>query len=343
MPGIVAAGLLWVWLAGSPQLRAAEESQYRVGVAQLDITPDYPVRLSGFGFRRTESVGVTQKIWTKALALQTGRGDIAVLVTTDNLGVPATVVNEVAARLGQKAGLKRERFTVTATHTHTAPMLRGVAPTLFSVPIPPEHQSHIDRYTRDLTDKIEQVSLAAIKDLAPGRLSWGIGSVKFAINRRTPGGPVDHDLPTLVVKNLDGQVRAIYVNYACHCVTLSDNQISGDWAGFAQELIQREFPHAIALISVGCGADSNPSSGPTGNKVAIAEAQGLEIAAEVKRLTNGFLAPLEGELTTRLQSVTLDFAPPPSREEFMNRVKKGGYIGYHAQVQLSRLDRGEAL
>src|SRR6516225_10149296 len=26
-----------------------------VGVARVDITPDYPVRLSGFGFRRTES------------------------------------------------------------------------------------------------------------------------------------------------------------------------------------------------------------------------------------------------------------------------------------------------
>ena len=40
----------------------AAETVYQVGVAQIDITPDYPVRLSGFGFRRTESEGVTQKI-----------------------------------------------------------------------------------------------------------------------------------------------------------------------------------------------------------------------------------------------------------------------------------------
>ena len=41
----------------------------KLGVAQVDITPDYPVRLSGFGFRRTESEGITHRIWAKALAI----------------------------------------------------------------------------------------------------------------------------------------------------------------------------------------------------------------------------------------------------------------------------------
>src|SRR5688572_13243780 len=39
-----------------------EAPAFPVGVAQVDITPDYPVRLSGFGGRRTESEGVTLKI-----------------------------------------------------------------------------------------------------------------------------------------------------------------------------------------------------------------------------------------------------------------------------------------
>lgn len=41
----------------------------KLGVTQVDITPDYPVRLSGFGFRRTESEGITHRIWAKALAI----------------------------------------------------------------------------------------------------------------------------------------------------------------------------------------------------------------------------------------------------------------------------------
>ncbi|HSG71635.1 MAG TPA: hypothetical protein VLA12_14535, partial [Planctomycetaceae bacterium] len=47
----------------------AEPIRWTVGVATVDITPDYPVRLNGFGFRREESEGVRQRIHAKALAI----------------------------------------------------------------------------------------------------------------------------------------------------------------------------------------------------------------------------------------------------------------------------------
>lgn len=326
-------------------LRAAEPpTTYSVGAAQVEITPSYPVRLSGFGFRRIESEGVTQAIWVRALAISPADGsDPAILITTDNLGIPAYMHDELARRLAAKAGVKRERLTITATHTHTAPMLRSVAPTLFGQPIPPEHQQHIDQYTRELTDRLEEVSLAALKDRRPSRLTWGVGTVSFAINRRTKGGPVDHDLPLLAVRDLDGKLRAIHFTYACHCVTLSNNKISGDWAGYAVDLVQRDFPEVIALCSVGCGADSNPSSGVTGDKVDVAMKQGAEVAAEVKRLVNGFLTPVTGTLMARRETITLEFAAHPSREQWEERAKKTDAVGYHARVQLERLDRGEKL
>src|SRR5438309_11777727 len=124
-----------VLLSARPAL-AQQPEKYAVGVSKIDITPNYPVRLSGFGFRRTESEGVTQKIWAKALAI--GAEDPVVLITTDNLGIPYAMTQEVARRLEKKAKMKRERLAVTATHTHTAPMLDGVAPTLFGLPIPQE-------------------------------------------------------------------------------------------------------------------------------------------------------------------------------------------------------------
>lgn len=335
-----AAGVILGGLTGNA---AEPPTVYQVGVAAVDITPEYPVRLSGFGFRRTESEGVTQPIWAKALAIASSTEDPTILVTTDNLGIPASMCDEVAKRLAAKIGLKRERLAITATHTHTAPMLRGVAPTLFGQPIPDEHWQHIDRYTKELTDCLEQVALDAWKNRQPAHLTWGVGTAKFAINRRTKGGPVDHDLPVLVVKSLEGKVRAIYVSYACHCVTLSNNKISGDWAGYAQDLIERDFPNVVALCSVGCGADSNPSSGVTGDKTDVALQQGAEIAAEVKRLVNGFLAPVTGPIKAHRKSITLDFATPPAREQWQEKAKRTDAIGYHAQVQLARLDRGEAL
>ena len=135
-----------------PSAAGREAAVYRVGVAAVDITPPYPVRLSGFGFRREESAGVTQRIWAKALTIDDGHGPV-VLIAVDNLGIPASMVTAVARKLAD-AGVRLERLAITATHTHTVPMLTGVAPTLFGTPIPPAHQRHIDRYTRELTEHL---------------------------------------------------------------------------------------------------------------------------------------------------------------------------------------------
>lgn len=322
---------------------AEEKATLRVGVAQVDITPAYPVRLSGFGFRRTESEGVTDKIAAKALVFADENNGPAVLITADNLCVPDEITSEVARRLGSKIGLKRERLSITATHTHTAPMLKNVCPTLFGVPIPPEHQANIDRYTAEFVDKLEEVALAAFAEIRPARLSWGNGKVTFAANRRTKAGPVDHDLPVLAVHETDGKLRAIYFSYACHCVTLSDNKISGDWAGFAQKSVQQLFPGAIALASVGCGADSNPSSGVTGNNYEVCAKQGDEIAQEIKRLLSSGLKPVNHAPVSHYARVDLALEKERSRAEWEARAKQQDAVGHHARVTLQRLDRGESL
>ncbi len=325
---------------------AETHAEWRIGASSVDVTPGFPVRLSGFGFRRAESEGVTQKIWAKALAIDDGQNGPAVLVTVDNLGVPWPMVQIVAKRLQEKTGLAPERFAVTATHTHTAPMLSGVAPTLFGQPIPAAHQQRIDRYTEQLTGWIEQAALEALSDLQPGRLEWSpgrAGEVGFAKNRRTKGGPVDHDLPVFIARTAKGGIRAIYTSYACHCVTLSNNKISGDWAGYAQEWLQKNHPGAVALVSIGCGADQNPDSGVTGDNAEAASAQGRQIADEIGRRLKGRMTPITGRLKTTLGQVALAFGTPPTKAEWERLAKRSDAVGYHARVQLARLARSEAL
>jgi len=322
---------------------AAPAADYRVGVARVDITPDYPIRLNGFGFRREESEGVTQRIWAKALAVQAGEGPPVIVMSVDSLGIRETMVDEVVRRIGPKTGVTRDRIAVTFTHSHTTPKVNGASDTIFSTPIPAEHQTHIDRYTDALTSALEQAALAAVADLKPGRLEWGVGRVDFAKNRRTAGGPVDHDLPILVVRSDDGGVRAVYTSYACHCVTLSHNRISGDWAGYAQEMIERKFPGAIGLVSIGCGSDSNPSSGVVNDRVDIATEQGARIADEVARVVEKGLAPVQGAIAARLKHVDLPLRDPPSPDALRELAKQEGPAAYNARYQLARLERGEPL
>lgn len=341
---LLAALTLLISVLTSAATAAPANGEYAVGVAVLDITPDYPIRLNGFGFRREESEGVTQPIYAKALAIGTDEERPIVLITMDNLGVRLPMVDEVARRLKDNAGIERERLIVTFTHTHTAPKVNGASDTIFSTPIPPEHQAHIDRYTSELTDALEKVALAALADRKPAKLEWATGQVKFAKNRRTADGPADHSLPTLVVRSLDDdRIRAIYLTYACHCVTLSNNKISGDWAGYAQAAIERNHPGAVALVSIGCGSDSNPSSGVTGDNIAAASEQGAEIAAEVDRLLGGMLAQLSGDIAATYTTIELPLNKVPTRDELQAAVDRNDATSYNAAFQLAKLDSGESL
>jgi hypothetical protein len=341
---LICGGVVLTGAAARGEQRAAapQPQTYLAGAATRDITPDYPIRLSGFGSRRTESEGVTARIHARALAIGGDAEGPALLLAVDTTGVSDELVSEVARRL-QPLGIRRERLAVTGTHTHTAPMLRGVLPTLFGQPVPPDHQARIDRYTTELTDHLETVAREALSNRQPARLSWSIGTVGFAKNRRTADGPTDHALPVLAVRSTDGTLRAVLTTYANHAVTLSHNFVGGDWPGFAAAAIEEKHPGAVALVSIGCGADQNPVSNVTGDKVDVARSQGTELAAEVDRVLAGPLRPVTGPLMARLERIDLPLAPLPPRSHWESLAVKPGAVGYHAQVQLAALDRGESL
>ena len=321
----------------------ADSTAWQVGIGRREITPETPIRLSGFGFRREESEGVRQRLWAKALAIGTAAEDPVLIVTLDAMAISDELVQEIVERIRRGGEIPATHVAVTVTHSHTAPMLTGVCPTLFGTPIPPEHQAHIDQYTRFLVQQAAEAGILALRERQPAKLAWGHSRIGFARNRRTPEGPVDHDLPVLLVRNLKEEIVAVYTSYACHCVTLSDNRVSGDWAGYAQEHLERLFPGAVGLVSVGCGADSNPSSGVTGDKAEVAAAQGLEIAEAAQKVSRNALRPVTGPVRVHYERLSLPFDDLPSREEWKIRGARQDAIGYHARYQLAKLDRGESL
>lgn len=324
-----------------PLVTIAEDYR-QVGAASVDITPDYPVRLSGYGGRRLPNTGVSQHIFAKALAIGSDDEGPAVLVTVDNCGIPASMREEVLSRLVAKTKVSDERFAICSSHTHCAPMILGILPNLFSMDIPAEHMPAIERYTRELTDHIEKAVMAALADRKPAKLAWGVGNVGFAANRRAFRlKPIDHDLPVLRATGTDGKVRAILTSYACHCTTIGIDEIHGDWAGVAQEALQREFPGAIALTALGCGADQNPNPRRT---MELVKKYGEDLGAEAKRLAMAELKPVNGSLECRTKLIELAYDKLPTRGEWEAlAASKTAAISYHAKKNLARLERGETL
>ncbi|MCE9607199.1 MAG: neutral/alkaline non-lysosomal ceramidase N-terminal domain-containing protein [Planctomycetia bacterium] len=365
--GAVVASLAgWVagWIGPVQSAVAAEALEQRifsVGVASVDVTPKHPVRLTGYGNRKTEFESVEQPLFAKALALRDGAGTAKVLITVDSLGVTDAMTSAVAARLSEKHKIPRENVAICASHTHSAPALSGAASLIFPSPLTAEERKHIDDYTAELTKQLGDAAEAALGTMRPSTIMHGVGTAKFAVNRRVlkdgvwtgfgvvPTGAVDHALPVLFVRDLvdgeEGKLRAVLINYACHCTTLSGafNKIHGDWAGCAQEQIERENPGCTALISIGCGADANPN--PRTDDLAVLRQHGDEVAREVVRLmkTPKSLKPLVGPITAKRDTLGLPLAALPTKEEFEKRAATKGPIAAHAKLQLARLAEGKSL
>ncbi|WP_162275934.1 neutral/alkaline non-lysosomal ceramidase N-terminal domain-containing protein [Roseimaritima ulvae] len=329
------------WMSYGPQA-AAQESSLQVGLARADITPDYPILLNGFLSRQQASTGVRQKIWAKAMAIKADQNSPLVLITVDTLGIPAAIRAEVCRRL-EPLGIDADRVAITATHTHTAPIINGCAPNILARDFTAEEQQRIDQYTADFTNSLFEVAKAALANRRPASMQWATGQIKFATNRRSPDGPVDHDLPVLAIRDAAGKLIGVYCSYACHCVTLSERRIGGDWAGYAQSQIEQANPGCIAMMSVGCAGDQNPDASLPRNLVDSARAQGALIAAEVSRLLQTDMTPIETPLSAKLQPIELPLDELPSKQEFTELAKLDSPTGYHARTQLAKLQRGESL
>src|SRR5262245_12324589 len=318
--------------SASPPVAAPSE-RIPAGAAKVDVTPEFPVRLCGYAARDAEPTGTAQHLFARALAL--GEGDsLAVLLAVDNCAVPASITDEVAARLTKRSGLARDRFTLCSTHTHSGPWLDGSLTLMFGRPVPEDQLARVKSYTSWFVDRLEEAGLAAIAARAPSTLSWGQGRAFFARNRRTVGGPTDPSLPILALRAADGTLRAVVQNYACHCTTNGPgiNQYCGDWAGYASEYVEAAHAGAVALTVIGCGADANPSPGIT-KRLADAMDHGRAIATEVERLVSeaGELHPLRGPPACARRVFNLAFGTLPTRAELEERAKKNDSVGFHAK------------
>ena len=98
-----------------------EDLQYQVGVAKIDITPNYPIRLSGYGARHEETSEISQRIYAKSLVISHQDDDPFVMILVENVGIPDHLTKEISNRLSRVAGVLEERFVICSTHTHSLP------------------------------------------------------------------------------------------------------------------------------------------------------------------------------------------------------------------------------
>ncbi|MCC6288477.1 MAG: hypothetical protein IT249_11380 [Chitinophagaceae bacterium] len=321
-----------------------------VGIASIDITPEFPIRMAGYAARlSTEADSVLQPIAAKALALGSDEQHPSLLITVDLVGIPWRITKEVVDFLSKEKGIAPAQVAICASHTHGGPEVGNLINILqyrngrfTDSLLPLDHLIHIAQYAQQLTQKLKDVAVAALQNRKPALVAWGQGQALFAANRRTEGGPVDVALPIIRISNPDGSLRGVFVNYACHGTTLGGevHKIHGDWISEAHRAIEARHPGIVALIALGCAGDANPS--PRGSWENVQQ-HGKEIADNVDKLLTAQLMPLNAPPAGQLKWVKLPFAKVPDVNELMAQTKDESIKGYNARLMLERTGRGEVI
>lgn len=333
----------------------AEEAIWKVGLARVKITPEQAIFMAGYASRDRPFASVHDDLYAKALVLVDEQGTRAALVTTDLIGLTAEIADPIRQRVEKQTGIPASSVLLSSSHTHTGP-------TLSLDPMPRDGRTLADSertvaYTRQLQDKLVNIVVEAAKEPQPARLSWGVGVINFVMNRReftvergiilgvNPSGQADRSAPVLRVEGTDGKLRAILFGAASHNTTLgaNDYEISGDYAGHAQQLIEMEQPGVQAMFILGCAGDANPY--PRGSHE-IAARHGMELATEVLRVVKDTkkLAAIKGPLRVAWGDATLPLEAALPRDQLEKLAAgRGGTTPWMAQQMLARLNRGEKL
>lgn len=317
-------------------VRAADRGNdvWRTGVSRQMITPAAPVWMAGYAARTAPSEGKLHDLWAKALALEDTQGNRSLLITMDLLSIPADFSERLKEKIGKRHGLKKSQIILSVSHTHSGPVVSRALKYIY--PMDDAQWKAVDQYTVRLEAILLQLADDAMRQMQPSHIYTGNGITRFQVNRRnnnastlTPttvlNGPNDYAVPVIKIEGLDKKLKAVVFGYACHPTVLSGNQISGDYAGFAQLEVERLYPGVTAMFFQGAGADQNPLPR---HSVSLAVQYGKQLAAAVERVLSEEMTKQESELQTRYREVELFFGRPLPMDELR---KLAGGNDYHAR------------
>jgi neutral ceramidase len=333
---------MWLLLVASTLLA----QDWKAGAAKVDITPQGPIWMAGYAARTKPSQGVVSPIYAKALAIEDGRKGRVVFVSTDIIGFPRSVAEEIAIAALKKYKLERSQLVLNSSHTHSGPVVWPNLATMYL--FSNEEKAKVEAFTRKLVGQVTDVIGAALSNLKPSQVEYDLGEAKFGMNRRKPTpegiknsphpeGPTDHTVPTLRVRDSDQKLVATLFGYSCHNTTMTGEfyDIGGDYAGFAQAEVEAKLPGTIAMFVTACAGDQNPY--PRSSK-ANAVAHGHELAESVIAASKRKGEVLKGRIRSRHQLIDLPFQSF-GRNDFEQELKSSNQFAVRrAQAMIAAID-----
>lgn len=299
------------------------------GAAQADITPPVGCPMAGY-YSLRGAEGTHDPLLAKAIVIEKD-GTRAALVGLDLIGTTPGMVADARKRIEAKTGIPGSHVMISATHSHTGPVLSGRGPRddVFG-----GNQQIAVTYMQELPGMIAGAVAKADAARKPARLSHAVGREDgLAFNRRfhmadgtvgwnpgklnpkivRPAGPTDPSVPVVLVETADGkQPIACYVNFAMHLDTVGGMYYSADYPyTLSKCLAAAKGDDVVTLFATGCCGDINHVnvSSPAPQKGHGEAARiGTRLAAEVLRTWEKLRPAADGPIRVSSETVELPLA-----------------------------------
>lgn len=239
----------------------------KVGYARINANPPLGIGVAGYYIPRFAK-GFLDDIEVSALALECNAKTI-LLISVDSCGVDKELLDEYFELIEQKTGISKEQIFLSATHTHTGPLL--VETTAFAADV-----NVIDTYAKFLGTRLVDVVKLALADLKPSKMGYIVGKaperVAYIRRYKMKDGttwtcpPINDPNIDYPIGNLDQRVNVVrfdregaesvvMVNYGLHADTINGEMLSADWPGWMRRTIEKALDGTECMFFPGAQGD----------------------------------------------------------------------------------------
>lgn len=264
----------------------AQDANIYVGASTADISPELPVALMGqFHLRVAEKADTP--LYAGILAIESRQGDVpldtVVFVSCDLVYISDQLRDELRAEVKKRIpGFNSDKIILSATHTHTAPVLEDDPDeSSFLYPIP-EGVSKVKSYRDLFTHRVADAIVKAWDGRERGSMTWGLNRAAVGYNRRAVyedgtavmygktdvrefqnlEGYEDHDINSLFFWNGRDELIAMSIDVACPA---QENEhlstVNADYWHPVREALQEKFGSQLNVLGwIGAAGDQSPHS-----------------------------------------------------------------------------------
>lgn len=245
------------WKSGLAEVKGdslGTSGDIKVGWSKVNITPDKPMSMAGYGNRRGKPfTTVHDSIWVRTMVIDNGSTQVA-LVAADLLLLPPMVTKALQQRLtSQEVPFDQVFFGATHSHNSIGGWGTGLSGLFFS-------GEYDEQVVTTLANAIFNSIVLAKKEMVLASISYTEAVDTTDIRNRLVGkeGTIDPEVRSVIVKRNDGK-SAILSSYAAHSTVIDSKnmQLSRDYPGILVDSLESG-PYSFAMFMAGAVGSMGP-------------------------------------------------------------------------------------